>query len=160
MSDKQDKSAEHALAEEANREAWRESIFWNVDHPSDAKVERGRKPDRPTTTQTLLDGVRQSIAAAERMLKVAKQRMALAGQLSGQAADRVPSPLRAYMATAVMGVLKADLGRARSELLHWHEYARFYEGQAAGKVERLDRDTSFTPPWLGEQLNIEAERAF
>lgn len=162
MSDKQDQSAERALIEEANREAWRESIFWSGDHPNPNAMDR-RIPERPANVEDLLAGVRESLRKAAHIFQVAERRESDAGAISGEIASKHPKEyLRPYMAKAVAGVIAADLRRAKSELVHWREYERFYveEVKRGGGVHRIGKGEAFTPPWEGEELDVDAEANF
>jgi len=144
--------AETALIDEATRAAQRWSVFWLIDHPRDGDIHRDTKPARPDVAG-LLEGARQALAAAAKVLAAARRNEQRAGEISGEAALRAPERLRPYMAKAVLAVLLADVRRAISEVHHWREYVQHYEGEVAsgGKVVQL-RPGAFAAPWEGEKV--------
>lgn len=128
MNDKTNSPADLLLVEDANREAWRKSIFWPIDHPNPDELDNSR-PQKPTST-SLLEGSREALASSVRMLKAARRNVEMTGQLSERACETCKPDLRPYMAPAMTGVIRADLRRALSEVKHWAEYVSHYERQA------------------------------
>lgn len=133
-----DRSAELALAEEANREAWKMSLFWDVDHPTEEALRRGQRIPKPTAPG-LLEGVREALANAERMLAVTRKRMDRLGEVIAESSYQVKPALRPYISNAITGVVKSDVRRARSEVEHWKEYVQHFEKQTwNAPVLRID----------------------
>lgn len=114
--------------EEANREAWKQSVFWKNDHPPETSVGH-RAPPVPTTIAELLDGARTSLEQARGMMRTAESRLAQQGDLAGRVTDGVRAEIRPFMVNAMIGVIRADAQRARSEVRHWNEYVTYYERQ-------------------------------
>lgn len=148
-----EQNADLAIIEATNREAWKRSLFWHIDHPRPDDIDR-RRPPKPTSTTTLLEGAREALKAAERVLATAQRNMANAGRIAMEAAERAKIEHKPYMANAVAGVIKADLQRALSEVRHWLDVVQHYERQAnegQPQITTLTRH-AFTPPWHGEEV--------
>lgn len=121
-------SPELPLIEEANREAWKKSLFWKNDHPPESAVGH-RAPPPPTTNAELAAGARAALELARGIGRVADRRLSEQGAIAGEVADRARAEIRPFMVNAMLGVIRADAQRARSEFRHWKEYVAYYERQ-------------------------------
>lgn len=150
-------NADQPLIEEATREAWRQSVFWRGDHPPENSLGY-QAPPMPTTNAELLAGAKTALAQAMAMFGVARERLSEEGHVAGAAADRARHEIRPFMVNAMLGVIRADVQRARGDVRHWKEYVTYYEGQTGPSV-KLNRN-AFTPSWHGEKLSTEGEDKF
>lgn len=116
------------LIEEANREAWYQSVFWRTDHPPENAIGH-RAPPMPATNAELLAGAMIALAQARAMLNVAHDRLAEEGYVAGAAADRARPEIRPFMVNAMLGVIRSDVHRARGDVRHWKEHVTYYERQ-------------------------------
>lgn len=149
-----EQNADLPLIDEANKAAWKLSLFWRGDHPHPDNIDR-RRPPKPESMAELLEGARAAFKAAEGMLMRARKNLLVAGEMAGKAADGGKIDLRPFMAAAVMGVIKADWRRAKAEVEHWAEYVRHFEKQAGEAQAPVFSGQSFTPPWEGQEVALD-----
>lgn len=128
-----EKERRRALVAAAARIAETYSVFWTIDHPMahPATAAQFARSKPPREQSSMLEGVRASLAGAERLHRQAKAVAEDPRRVIQAAEAAAPAELREFMPAQIQGVLNADLQRAWAEVKHWREYVAHYEKQTA-----------------------------